>query len=36
MTGEDRRDAMDVASAEGGYGHGQWPDLEVLTGDIQV
>jgi ureidoacrylate peracid hydrolase len=36
MTGENRRDAMDAAFAEGSYGHALWPDLEVLPGDIRV
>ena len=36
MTGEKRRDAMDVAFAEGSYGHALWPGLEVLPGDIRV
>jgi ureidoacrylate peracid hydrolase len=36
MTGEKRREAMDVAFAEGSYGHALWPGLEVLPGDIRV
>lgn len=36
MTGENRRDAMDAAFAEGSYGHALWPGLEVLPGDLRV
>jgi ureidoacrylate peracid hydrolase len=36
MSGEGRKEAMEAAFADGGYGHSLWPELEVLPTDLKV
>jgi ureidoacrylate peracid hydrolase len=36
MSGERRKEAMEMAFADGSFGHSLWPSLEVLPGDLKV